>query len=297
MYVFLPLCLSCVDAATAAATAVCLWLGSRQRSCLRALVDDSLDLFALPVHVSRSSLVMLCCLRRHAKCVGALPLFQRRIYRCSNRMALRTSDSDEQSDTAGTGILHFLHPPLHSFALFLVRACPEGATCSRCLFPSLSLHRVMNKLLAASKKDDDLMTLPSARGSGVLHSSASHQRLYLHVMVVFGVVAAVCGGAGLLLLSWEYESGNGVADRLGILVPTALADRVHDAFLAAKVTPAAWPTSRRSQCWGSVVHRCCARIVECAWLSLPRGHKVIVTISLLSSRTCKCGKSSGTSPC
>ena len=125
MYVFLPLCLSCVDAATAAATAVCLWLGSRQRSCLRALVDDSLDLFALPVHVSRSSLVMLCCLRRHAKCVGALPLFQRRIYRCSNRMALRTSDSDEQRDTAGTGILHFLHPPLHSFC-FVPRSCLSG---------------------------------------------------------------------------------------------------------------------------------------------------------------------------
>ena len=240
---------------------------------------------------------MLCCLRRHAKCVGALPLFQRRItvvvivWHCAQ--AIQTSNVTPPA----LEFCIFSTLRYTAFALFLVRACPEGATCSRCLFPSLSLHRVMNKLLAASKKDDDLMTLPSARGSGVLHSSASHQRLYLHVMVVFGVVAAVCGGAGLLLLSWEYESGNGVADRLGILVPTALADRVHDAFLAAKVTPAAWPTSRRSQCWGSVVHRCCARIVECAWLSLPRGHKVIVSISLLSSRTCKCGKSSGTSPC
>ena len=95
-------------------------------------------------------------------------------------------------------------------------------------------------MLAATKKDDDAMYSPSkvpraGAGTGG-RSSGERQRLVLKAMVAVGVVAAVSGAIGLLLLSREFETGNGVANRLGILVPKALAEQVHEAFDVANVS-------------------------------------------------------------
>ncbi len=55
------------------------------------------------------------------------------------------------------------------------------------------------------------------------------------LQVACGVLAALCGLTGLLMMSWEYESGIEVADRLGLLVPHGIAAAAEEGLLQGKV--------------------------------------------------------------